>query len=154
MDVFLRRAFDIVAAALVLLCASPLLLMIAIVVGVTSRGGVIYRARRVGRHGRPFAMLKFRTMVANADRIGPLVTCRRDPRVTMAGRWLRRTKLDELPELWNVIRGDMSMVGPRPENPIAVARYSASQMAILDARPGITSPSTIKYRHEESRSEE
>ena len=130
--------------------ASPLLLGIAIVVGITSRGGVIYRSRRIGRGGEPFAMFKFRTMVADPDQIGRLVTCRDDKRVTRVGRWLRMTKLDELPEFWNVIRGEMSLVGPRPENPRAVSSYSPSQRALLSVLPGITSLATIRYRHEES----
>jgi lipopolysaccharide/colanic/teichoic acid biosynthesis glycosyltransferase len=149
-DDLLKRTFDVALAAGVLLLASPLLIAIAVIVAVTSPGGAIYQAWRIGRGRRPFCMFKFRTMRPDADQTGGLITCRDDPRVTSVGRWLRRTKLDELPELWNVIRGDMSLVGPRPENPRAVSLYSPSQRALLDARPGLTSPATIKYRHEES----
>jgi lipopolysaccharide/colanic/teichoic acid biosynthesis glycosyltransferase len=145
-----RRVFDVVVASVGLFVTVPLLIVVAMLVGFSSPGGVIYRSRRIGRGGKPFFMYKFRTMVSDADRNGSLVTCRNDPRVTRVGRWLRRSKLDELPEMWNVIRGDMSIVGPRPENPQAVARFSASQRALLEVRPGITSPATIKYRHEEN----
>jgi lipopolysaccharide/colanic/teichoic acid biosynthesis glycosyltransferase len=94
-------------------------------------------------------MTKFRTMVPNADRAGPLVTAGDDSRITPIGRSLRRTKLDELPTLWNVLKGDMSIVGPRPENPQSAALYTAEQQRVLTVRPGITSLATLKYRHEE-----
>jgi lipopolysaccharide/colanic/teichoic acid biosynthesis glycosyltransferase len=146
----IKRAFDLSVAIVLLVFASPLLLAIAVLVSVSSRGGVIYRANRVGLRGEPFTMFKFRTMVANADQMGGPITAPDDTRVTPLGRWLRRTKLDELPELWNVIRGDMSLVGPRPENPKSVSLYTVGQRAVLRIRPGVTSPATIKYRHEES----
>jgi lipopolysaccharide/colanic/teichoic acid biosynthesis glycosyltransferase len=149
-DALLPRVFDLALASVGLIITAPLLIVIAILVRLTSAGKVIYRARRIGRGGKPFFMYKFRTMVPDADRNGSLITCRNDPRVTRVGRWLRQGKLDELPEMWNVIRGDMSIVGPRPENPRAVAMFSASQRALLEVRPGITSPATIKYRHEEN----
>ncbi len=144
-----KRIFDLLVALLILVVASPLMLVIAAVVAVTSPGGAIYRARRVGSNGRPFTMYKFRSMVADADRVGPLVTAGGDARVTHIGRWLRRTKLDELPELWNVVRGEMSLVGPRPENEKSVALYTDQQKLVLSVRPGITSAATVKYRDEE-----
>ncbi|MBI3732942.1 MAG: sugar transferase [Chloroflexi bacterium] len=110
---------------------------------------VLYASPRVGKDGRLFNMIKFRTMVVGADRRGPLVTAGDDPRVTRIGRFLRRTKLDELPTLWNVLTGEMSLVGPRPENPQSAALYTEAQKRVLTVRPGITSLATVKYRHEE-----
>lgn len=103
----------------------------------------------MGRYGHEFDLLKFRTMVEGADRMGPPVTAAADPRITTVGRFLRRTKLDELPQLWNVIRGEMAIVGPRPEDPSMVARYNENQRTILSYRPGMTSPASIAYRDEE-----
>jgi lipopolysaccharide/colanic/teichoic acid biosynthesis glycosyltransferase len=115
----------------------------------TSPGGLWHRARRVGRDGRPFTLYKWRTMVVGADRDGPAVTSAGDPRVTPVGRRLRQTKLDELPQFWNVLKGDMSLVGPRPEDPTYVARYTPAQRRVLEVKPGITSPASVRYRHEE-----
>lgn len=145
-----KRLFDISASALGLLVLSPVFLTLALLVRFSSPGPVFYRATRVGRHGVPFRLLKFRSMVINADRLGPGVTGAADPRITPVGRFLRRTKLDELPQLLNVLRGEMSLVGPRPEDPRYVALYTAAQRRVLDVRPGITSPASIAYRHEES----
>lgn len=146
----LKRAFDFSASALGLIILSPLLALIALLVRLTSRGPVFYRARRVGRGGREFTLYKFRSMVADADRQGPGITAAGDPRVTPVGRILRRTKLDELPQLWNVLRGDMSLVGPRPEDPRYVALYTPEQRRVLDVRPGITSLASLEYRNEEA----
>lgn len=129
---------------------SPLFLVIATLVRITSEGPVFYRATRVGRYGKPFKVYKFRTMVVNADKLGPGVTGATDPRVTPIGRFLRKTKLDELPQLINVLRSEMSIVGPRPEDPRYVALYTEEQHKVLNARPGITSPASIQYRDEES----
>ncbi|HOG46379.1 MAG TPA: sugar transferase [Anaerolineae bacterium] len=144
-----KRAIDAVAALLGLVLLSPLLALIAIAVRLDSPGPALYRARRIGKDGRPFAMYKFRTMVAGADRQGPAVTAGGDRRVTRIGRWLRRSKLDELPQLLNVLRGDMSLVGPRPEDLKYVALYTPAQREVLCVRPGITGLATVKYRHEE-----
>jgi lipopolysaccharide/colanic/teichoic acid biosynthesis glycosyltransferase len=144
-----KRALDVVLAALALAAAAPLIAAAAVAVRLSSPGPVLYVSPRVGRDGRTFGMLKLRTMVAGADRRGPLVTAAGDARVTPVGRVLRRTKIDELPSLWNVVRGDMSLVGPRPENPGSAALYSAEQRRLFGVRPGITSPATIAYRHEE-----
>jgi lipopolysaccharide/colanic/teichoic acid biosynthesis glycosyltransferase len=145
----LKRVFDVVSSFVGLLLLIPLLLAIGLFIKLASPGPVIYRATRVGRWGKPFTMFKFRTMVINADRVGPLVTSGDDPRVTRVGRVLRKTKLDELPTLWNVLLGDMSIVGPRPENPASAALYNDRQRKVFDVRPGITSLASIKYRHEE-----
>lgn len=129
--------------------ASPLFLITAVLVKTTSPGPVIYRHRRVGLNGLAFDVLKFRTMVRNADQTGLSVTTATDSRITPLGRWLRRGKLDELPQLWNVLRGEMSFVGPRPEVPRFVESYSPVQRKVLSVRPGITDPASIAYRHEE-----
>lgn len=146
----LKRTFDVVVAALGLLLLSPILLLLALWVKRSSPGPIFYRAQRVGRGGQPFKLYKFRSMVVDADKIGPGVTGAQDPRVTPVGRTLRKTKLDELPQLWNVLIGDMSFVGPRPESPQYVQHYSAEQRRVLDLRPGITSLASVTYRDEEA----
>jgi lipopolysaccharide/colanic/teichoic acid biosynthesis glycosyltransferase len=146
----LKRLFDIVASTIGLIILSPFLIGIAIAVKVSSPGPIFYRATRVGRYGDHFKLFKFRSMVINADQIGPGVTGAADPRITPIGRFLRRTKLDELPQLLNVIRGDMSIVGPRPEDARYVAHYTKEQRQVLSVRPGITSPASVQYRDEES----
>jgi len=146
----LKRIFDLLASALGLIILSPIFALIALLIRLTSPGPVFYRARRVGQGGREFTLYKFRSMVADADRRGPGITAAGDPRVTSIGRVLRRTKLDELPQLWNVLRGDMSLVGPRPEDPRYVALYTPEQRRVLDVRPGITSLASIEYRNEEA----
>lgn len=145
-----QRLFDIVAAGAGLLLLSPLLLVVALWVKLDSPGPVFYRALRVGRGGIPFRLFKFRSMVVDADRRGPGITTAGDARVTKLGRWLRRTKVDELPQLLNVLRGEMSLVGPRPEDPRYVALYTPEQHQILAYRPGVTSAASLAYRHEES----
>jgi lipopolysaccharide/colanic/teichoic acid biosynthesis glycosyltransferase len=146
----LKRTFDVVASAIGLVVLSPVLLTLALLVQLSSPGLVFYRATRVGRYGQTFKLFKFRSMVVNADQIGPAVTGAGDPRVTPVGRFLRRTKLDELPQLINVLRGEMSLVGPRPEDPRYVALYSDEQREILNVRPGITSLASVRYRNEEA----
>mgnify|MGYP000505616947 CR=1 FL=1 len=146
----IKRAIDVIFSAGGLLVLSPLLLILAAAVAFTSPGGVFYRANRVGRGGAPFKLYKFRSMVANADQAGPAVTVAGDRRVTPVGKLLRKTKMDELPQLFNVLKGDMSLVGPRPEDPRYVALYTPEQRAVLNARPGITSLASVTYRDEES----
>ena len=146
----MKRAFDVVVSALLLLALSPVIAVAAMAVVLTSRGPAFFISPRVGRNGKVFGMVKLRTMVAGADRTGPLVTAADDGRITAVGRFLRRTKLDELPTLVNVVRGDMSLVGPRPENPRSAAQYTEEQRGVLSVRPGVTSVATIEYRHEEA----
>lgn len=146
----LKRAFDVLASSVGLLVLSPLFLLCMLAVKRSSEGPVFYRAERVGQHGKPFKLFKFRSMVINADQIGPAVTGAGDPRITRVGRFLRSTKLDELPQLLNVLRGEMSFVGPRPESPRYVALYTPEQRRILQVKPGITSLASLTYRHEES----
>jgi lipopolysaccharide/colanic/teichoic acid biosynthesis glycosyltransferase len=133
-----KRVFDIACSVAGVILLSPLILGIAILIKTTSRGPAVYKGRRVGRFGKVFNLLKFRTMVLDADRIGGPTTSDLDPRITEVGRYLRRCKLDELPQLINVIKGDMSLVGPRPEVETEVACYSPEQRKVFDLRPGIT----------------
>jgi FlaA1/EpsC-like NDP-sugar epimerase/lipopolysaccharide/colanic/teichoic acid biosynthesis glycosyltransferase len=145
----LIRGLDLLASGLGLFVLAPLFLLISLVIKFTSPGPAFYRAERVGRGGRPFTLYKFRSMVQDADRRGPGVTAQGDQRVTRVGRFLRRAKLDELPQLIDVFRGDMSLVGPRPEDPRYVALYTSEQRQVLEARPGITSHASLHYIEEE-----
>lgn len=140
-----KRAFDIAASLAGAVLVSPLLLLIAIAVKAEDGGPVIFRQERVGHGGRRFRMLKFRTMVVDAESRGLRLTVGADPRITRVGRFLRRSKLDELPQLVNVIRGDMSLVGPRPEVARYVELYSPTQRRVLDLVPGITDPASTEY---------
>lgn len=144
----MKRLFDVAAAGLGLILVSPLLLITAALVRVSSPGPVLFRQTRVGRGGELFTLLKFRTMYTDAEQRGGQLTVGRDPRVTRIGHYLRASKLDELPQLINVVRGDMSLVGPRPEVPRYVALYSEDQRRVLDVRPGITDPASVVYRNE------
>lgn len=141
----LRRIFDVVVSAAALTCLSPFLAAIAIAVKLDSRGPVIFRQVRVGMGFRRFEIYKFRTMVVDAPARGPAITVGADPRVTRVGRVLRRWKLDELLQLINVLRGDMSLVGPRPEVPQYVELFREAYQHILSVRPGLTDPASIEY---------
>jgi lipopolysaccharide/colanic/teichoic acid biosynthesis glycosyltransferase len=143
------RLLDLVLVLPALLILWPLLLLLGLGVKLTSPGPALFIQERVGRGGVTFRLLKFRSMRVAAPGSGALVTGRDDPRITALGRFLRRTKLDELPQLWNVVRGDMSLVGPRPEVPRYVASYSERQRSVLAVRPGITDPATLAFRDEE-----
>jgi lipopolysaccharide/colanic/teichoic acid biosynthesis glycosyltransferase len=144
----LPRFVELVLALAALALLLPILLVIAAAVFVDSSGPVLYRQERVGRHGRLFVLRKFRTMRVNGG--GPLLTAAGDPRVTGVGRWLRRLKLDELPQLWNVVRGDMGLVGPRPEVGAYVDPSNPDWQQVLSARPGLTDPITMRLRNEEA----
>ena len=144
-----KRLFDVLGAAVGLVLLAPLLLGIALWIKLDSRGPVFFRQQRVGRFGAPFQIHKFRSMCEDAPLAGPQITVGADPRITRAGRFLRRTKLDELPQLLDVLAGTMSLVGPRPEVPRYVAMYPpALRDKVLSVRPGITDPASIAYRDE------
>jgi lipopolysaccharide/colanic/teichoic acid biosynthesis glycosyltransferase len=140
-----RRALDVVVGGALLVAAAPLLGVLAVVVRATSAGPALFVQTRVGKDGRIFGLLKLRTMVSDAATRGGALTAPGDPRITRVGAWIRRWKLDELPQLANVVRGDMSLVGPRPEVPRYVAGYSPDQRAVLRVRPGITDPASLEY---------
>lgn len=145
-----KRLFDLALALPALALALPLMVAITLWVRLDSAGPALFRQQRVGRHGRLFHIHKFRTMRVRSSQAGPLITVAGDARVTRAGRWLRRTKLDELPQLLDVIRGDMSLVGPRPEVPRYMALYPEdARRLILSVRPGITDRAAIEFRDEE-----
>ena len=141
-----KRGFDLMVAGAALALAMPILGAVAITILLGDGPPVLFRQERVGRHGRLFHILKFRTMRSGAP--GRQITVGDDQRITAVGRWLRASKLDELPQLLNVLRGDMSLVGLRPEVPRYVAGYTAAQRAILARRPGLTDPSSIRFRAE------
>ena len=146
-----KRGFDLLLAAAGLLLLSPLFLVVALCIRLDSPGPVFFRQERVGRGGRLFRIHKFRTMVADAPARGPGLTIGADPRVTRVGRWLRRTKIDELAQLLDVLTGQMSLVGPRPELPRYVALYPPLlRDQLLGVRPGITDPASLKYADEAS----
>ena len=144
---WLKRAFDVVVSLLLLLLLSPAFLVLAVLVAVSSPGPVLFRQQRVGRGGVPFMLLKFRSMRLHAG--GPEVTSAVDPRITPIGRLLRKLKLDELPQLFNVLKGEMSLVGPRPEVPRYVEHYTSEQREVLSVAPGITGLTQLRFRNEE-----
>jgi len=144
----MKRGFDIVVSFLILIFILPLLLIISLAVLFDSKGAVFYRQVRVGKNGKNFKILKFRTMFTNSDKKGLLTVGMNDSRITRSGYWLRKHKLDELPQLINVLVGDMSLVGPRPEVPKYVEMYTGEQRKVLLVRPGITDYASLKYRNE------
>jgi lipopolysaccharide/colanic/teichoic acid biosynthesis glycosyltransferase len=144
---FGKRGFDLIAAGIGVLLLLPVLAVIGLAVRLTSRGPILFRQIRVGQFGEPFELLKFRSMHVGSEK-GSQLTAVGDPRITPLGSWLRRTKADELPQLWNVVRGDMSLIGPRPEVPRFVAQYNDRQRAVLKARPGITGPEINVYEEQ------
>lgn len=143
-----KRIFDISASGVGLLVLSPVFLAVALWIKLDSRGPVFYRQVRVGRHNKDFGLFKFRSMVVGADRKGLITVGGRDPRVTRSGYFIRKYKLDELPQLINVLLGHMSLVGPRPEVRKYVDLYTPEQLHVLDVRPGITDLASIRYRNE------
>ncbi len=143
-----KRSFDLAASVSGLLVLFPLMLLIAILVKAEDGGGVFFRQERVGRGGRPFRMWKFRTMIPYASALGPSLTVAGDRRITRVGGWLRAHKLDELPQLFNVVAGEMTLVGPRPEVPRYVDMYTPEQRSVLDLEPGITDRASIMFADE------
>jgi len=147
---WIKRSFDVTVAAIALVIVVPLLALAAVMVKLSSPGSVFYRGTRVGLNGKLFPMLKFRTMVVDAEWLGGSATAADDPRITRFGKFLRRYKLDELPQFFNVLLGDMSLVGPRPEVQKYVNIYSPEEKAILTVRPGITDWASIWNSNEAS----
>jgi len=146
----MKRLFDFTFAVLGLTILSPVLIILSLLIIITSSGVVLYSQKRVGRQGRLFTLYKFRTMVHNADTMpGGSITVENDNRITAIGKLLRKWKLDELPTLWNVLKGDMSFVGPRPDVPGYADKLVGESRRILEIRPGITGPATLKYSIEE-----
>ena len=143
-----KRALDFLLSAVGLVVLLPFFLLVAIAIKIDDRGPVFFRQKRIGLAGRPFQMWKFRTMVVDADVMGSQLTVGADPRITRFGHLLRRTKIDELPQLLNVVAGEMSLVGPRPEVPKYVALYDKDQRRVLELLPGITDPASIAFRSE------
>jgi lipopolysaccharide/colanic/teichoic acid biosynthesis glycosyltransferase len=139
----LKRGFDFLVALAALIVVSPIIVVVGLIIKLTSPGPVFYRGVRIGRYGVPFRMFKFRTMVINAENLGGSATAEDDPRITPIGRFIRRYKLDEFPQFLNVLTGDMSLVGPRPEVKKYVDMYNEQEKAILDLRPGITDWASI-----------
>lgn len=145
----IRRAFDIIICSLALLILSPFFLIISIAIKINDGGPIIFAQRRVGRNFTTFNLYKFRTMVQDAEKLGPSVTTLKDNRITKVGKILRRTKLDELPQLINILKGDMSIVGPRPEIPKYVNMFKEDYKYILTVKPGLTDYATLEFRDEE-----
>lgn len=144
----MKRLFDIVFSFLGLIFLSWLFIIIALAVGLTSKGGVFYKQKRVGRYNKDFVLYKFRSMKVDSDKKSLITIGNRDSRITSVGYFIRKYKLDELPQLLNVFKGDMSFVGPRPEVRYYVDMYTDDQKKVLDFRPGITDPASIAYRNE------
>jgi len=140
-----RRLADIFVASLVLLLLSPLFLVVILAIVIGSPGNPFYGGGRAGKDGVRFRMWKFRTMVTGADRLGGAITAQRDPRVTTIGRFLRATKIDELPQFFNLLVGDLTLVGPRPEDPHIAEHYTPEQKETLKVKPGITGPGQLYY---------
>ena len=149
MIMMLKRSFDVLVSLVGLLLLIPLFFICFVVIKLTSRGPVFYKGKRVGKGGNIFLMHKFRSMFVNADKMGTDLTPQGDPRVTKVGKFLRKTKIDELPQIIDVLKGNMSLVGPRPESPLYARYYNERQKRVLEVRPGIVGPTQIKYRYEE-----
>lgn len=141
----MKRLFDIVVSLLILACFFPFGLLLSLAILLESRGGVFYRQERIGKNGKPFYLWKFRTMRKNADKAGKLTVGMRDPRITRIGYFIRKYKLDEFPQFINVLTGDMSIVGPRPEVREYVDLYTPHQRHVLDVKPGITDYASLEY---------
>jgi lipopolysaccharide/colanic/teichoic acid biosynthesis glycosyltransferase len=144
----LKRIFDFIASFLGIVILSPLFFIVSILILITSRGGVFFVQERVGKNGKTFKILKFRSMVTDAEKKGMQITTDQDNRITKIGKLIRKTKIDELPQLFNVLAGNMSFVGPRPEVPKYVELYTEEQRKVLSVKPGITDLASIEFRNE------
>lgn len=144
----IKRFFDMFVSLIAIIVLSPFFILIALLIKIGSTGPVLFKQTRIGRNELPFEIYKFRTMVVDAEKLGTQITIGKDPRITKIGHFLRKTKLDELPQLFNVLKGEMSFVGPRPEVPKYTKLYSEQQRLVFTVRPGITDYASIKYRDE------
>lgn len=144
----IKRIFDFVVSLIGVIILSPILLIVAIAIKIDSKGDILFLQKRVGRKGKPFYIYKFRTMVTDAEKLGKQITVGKDNRITKVGAFLRKYKIDELPQLLNVVKGDMSLVGPRPEVPRYVELYTKEERKVLDIRPGITDLASLRYKDE------
>ena len=145
---FVKRGFDFIASLIGCILLIPIFSAIAILIKLDSNGPILYKQKRVGKDGKEFEILKYRTMVVDAEKLGKQITVGNDCRITRIGKFLRKSKLDELPQLFNVLKGDMSLVGPRPEVPKYVNLYNEEEREVLKVKPGITDFASIEYRDE------
>lgn len=143
-----KRIFDFLLSLIGVIILSPIFIIVSISIKIDSEGSVLFLQKRVGRYGKEFNIYKFRTMVTDAERLGKQITVGKDNRITRVGAFLRKFKIDELPQLFNVLKGDMSLVGPRPEVPKYVDLYTDEQRKVLDVRPGITDMASLRYKDE------
>lgn len=148
LNLIIKRIFDFFAALVGIIIISPILVIVSIAIKFDSPGKVMFLQKRVGRNGKSFYIYKFRTMVSDAEKLGKQITVGKDSRITKVGAFLRKYKIDELPQLFNVLKGDMSFVGPRPEVPKYVELYTEEQRKVLSVRPGITDLASLKYSDE------
>ena len=145
---FIKRTFDIVMSLIGIIILSPIFIIVSILIKIDSPGNILFLQKRVGRYGKEFNIYKFRTMISDAEKLGKQITVGEDSRITKIGAILRKFKIDELPQLFNVLNGDMSLVGPRPEVPKYVSLYTEKQKKVLSIRPGITDMASLRYRDE------
>jgi lipopolysaccharide/colanic/teichoic acid biosynthesis glycosyltransferase len=143
-----KRIFDFLLSLFGIIILSPIFIIVSIAIKLDSKGSILFLQKRVGRYGKEFNIYKFRTMVTDAEKLGKQITVGKDNRITKVGAFLRKFKIDELPQLFNVLKGDMSLVGPRPEVPKYVALYNEEQRKVLDIRPGITDMASLRYKDE------
>ena len=143
-----KRIFDFLLSLFGIIILSPIFIIVSIAIKLDSKGSILFLQKRVGRYGKEFNIYKFRTMVTDAEKLGKQITVGKDNRITRVGAFLRKFKIDELPQLFNVLKGDMSLVGPRPEVPKYVALYNEEQRKVLDVRPGITDMASLRYKDE------
>ena len=144
----IKRVCDFILSLIGIIVLSPIFIIVSIAIKLDSKGKILFLQKRVGRYGKEFNIYKFRTMVSNAEKLGKQITVGNDNRITKVGAFLRKYKIDELPQLFNVLKGDMSLVGPRPEVPKYVKLYSDEQKKVLNVRPGITDMASLRYKDE------
>lgn len=144
----IKRIFDFLVSLLGIIILSPILIIVSIAIKIDSKGDILFLQKRVGRYGKEFNIYKFRTMITDAEKLGKQITVGKDNRITKVGAFLRKYKIDELPQLFNVLKGDMSLVGPRPEVPRYVKLYNEEQKRVLNVRPGITDMASLRYKDE------